>query len=167
MHLPNFDSFDAEDVSLILESMPDAMAPVVNSLWLKTTFTLIKVFAGQVFVVPKRPRGAGVARFLLIEGAIGIHAALELSKHFGGEKLSVPRMAVLMRKLRNRELIRVFDAALAVMSAANAANELATQYELTCRQVEMIVSGKSGSSSYKKGSDKGCAPKSQAVSSIS
>lgn len=159
MPLPNFDSFDDEDIALILESMPEAMTPVISLLGLKTTFTLIKVFAGQVFVVPKRPRGAGIARFLLIEGAIGIHDALALAKNFGGEKLTIPRMAVLMRKLRNRELIRAFDAELAFMSAANAANKLATQYDLTCRQVEMIVNGKSGTSSYKRARSKGCQPK--------
>lgn len=142
MYQPNLVNPDPQAAALILEMMPLSMMPVIEVVGLKSCLAFIKAFAGQVFVIPKSPRGPGVSRFLRIEQAIGIDAALQISKHFGGEKMEIPRMAMLLRKLRNREIIRDFDAALKVTSALNAANELATKYEMTWRQIEMIVNGK-------------------------
>ena len=167
MHLTKFDLLDVDGVALILEMMPSAMEPVVDVIGLKSTYHLIEAFAGQTFVMPKYPRAAGRQRFSDVARAIGIDAAFQMSKHFGGERLFIPRMAVLLRKLRSREIIRDFDAALKVMGAGAAANQLATKYEPTYRQIEVIANGKSVNSSYKRPSWESLADKSKKALPVS
>lgn len=148
---------------LVSGLMPEAMEPVISAVGLKSTLELIDAFAGQVFTIPKHPRGAGHARFKRIEQTIGIDAALQLSANFGGERIAFPRLAILKRALRNQEIIRDFDEALKVMSAATAANELATKYELTYRQIEMIVNGKAINTRKKVVFKEGAAPERRAL----
>lgn len=94
-----FDSRDDAAIRLINAVLPFSMTLVVNVIGLRQTLALMDSFSGQVFVMPRCPRGAGVARFKQIERVIGIDAALQMAKHFGGKKLPVPRMKVLRRVL--------------------------------------------------------------------
>lgn len=142
MNLPEFDSLDSEELALLKASMPSAMAPVVKLLGLKNAVAFMRAFPGQTFVMPKHQTGAGWARFLLVRRAVGIEAALQLAKEFGGEKLTLPRLAQAMRRMRNRRIIRDFDAATKEISAANAVNDLAAKYQMTSRSIETIVNGK-------------------------
>ena len=122
--------------------MPSAMTPVIKLLGLKNAIAFMRAFPGQSFVMPKHATGAGWARFLLVRRAVGIDAALQLAKEFGGERLFIPRLAVAMRRMRNRRIIRDFDAVTKEISAANAVNGLAAKYHMTSRSIETIVNGK-------------------------
>lgn len=142
MNLPEFDSLDGEDLALLEASVPSAMTPVVKLLGLKNAVAFFRAFPGHTFSMPKHPRGAGWARFSLIQRAVGIDAALQLAKEFGGETLFIPRLAVAIRRMRNRRIVRDFDAAIQRMSTASAANDLAAKYQMTSRSIETIVNGK-------------------------
>lgn len=94
-----FDSRDDAAIRLINAVLPYSMMLVVDVIGLRQTLALMDSFSGQIFVMPRCPRGAGVARFRKIEQVIGIDSALQMSKHLGGKKLSIPCMKVLRRVL--------------------------------------------------------------------
>lgn len=162
MKLPPFESLDKTTIDLMMLDMPPAFLPIIEVIGLKAAMKLQAGFTGQVFIMPKNITLAGKCRFKAISEVIGVDAAFQLRKHFGGEKLTIPILAVVARKLRNRSLIRDFDAMLKTTSSANTVNALATRYGITSRQVECISGGKGGGTAdfHRRVSfDKGYTPK--------
>lgn len=113
------------------ESVPDlphSLADMAETLGVTTTMQIVTAHGGTRLFVPKKIHAQHHLANLL-----GMEQARRLSKHFGGESLTIPRMASAIRAKRNREIVRRYD-------AGDSVRVLAHAYGLTDRQIYTILS---------------------------
>ncbi len=108
--------------------LPESLTDMAAILGISGTLEIVKAYGGTRLFVPKQ---MGVQHHLA--NLLGIEQARRLSSHFGGESLTIPRMAHAMRTRRNREIIRRYD-------AGDSTRVLAQAYHLTDRQIYTILS---------------------------
>ena len=151
MNTFEFEKLDAEALALIDGVLHESLKPVVNLIGLKLTLDMVREFGGQVITIPRYQNGKGAALFAKIEKVIGVKNTFLLSDYFYGDKFTIPKFTRFDRVLRNLSMIRDFEALLKTTSATLATSELVRKYEMTTRQVDVIVNGKGKpTSTYKR-----------------
>jgi Mor family transcriptional regulator len=90
--------------------------------------TLLSKCAGTRLFIPKKMKAQHKLSQLL-----GFEQASLMSHHFGGETISIARAARAKRALRNREIVRRYD-------AGERVPDIAQDVELTERQIYSILS---------------------------
>lgn len=107
---------------------PQSLKEITEIIGYDGTITLLKQCAGTRLFIPKHMTVQHkLAKFL------GIEQATRMSRHFGGETLSIARAARAKRVARNREIIRRYDSGEKVA-------DIAHEVELTERQIYSILS---------------------------
>ncbi|WP_227657393.1 Mor transcription activator family protein [Candidatus Magnetaquicoccus inordinatus] len=112
---------------LIKEDLTQSMRDLADIIGLPDTRKIVRKYHGTRIFIPRTPRVQHHLATLL-----GMAQAWLLSEHFGGETISVPRMANLLRVQRNRDIVRRYD-------SGEAVRHLAHEYQLTDRQIYAIL----------------------------
>ncbi|GAB0055728.1 hypothetical protein SIID45300_00023 [Candidatus Magnetaquicoccaceae bacterium FCR-1] len=118
-----------ESLELILkEDLPGSLEEIAEVIGREGALQLVHACGGTRIFVPRKLRVQHKLVTLL-----GFEQARKLSSHFGGETLTVVRAAELLRRRRNREIIRRYD-------AGDGVRQLARENALTERQIYAILS---------------------------
>ena len=107
---------------------PESLTDIKDIIGYDGTMTLLKKCAGTRLFIPKNMRAQHKLAKLL-----GFEQANLMSRHFGGETISVARAAKAKRAVRNRGIIRRYD-------AGEKVPDIAQDMELTERQIYSILS---------------------------
>jgi hypothetical protein len=89
-------------------------------------------FGGKTIAVPKSEVGRGEQAFAAISEIIGADAAQRLSKHFGGERIYVPKGNKHQLIERNRRIVNAYD------GGANL-HTLVSEFGLSDRRIQTIL----------------------------
>lgn len=125
-----------EDVQHLLPEMAQLIADLIG---LPKALKLIETWGGTTFPISKNKRRDGQIRYEALAEVVGVEAANILTGHFGGEVLAIPRCAVAMREVRDRMIRAEFDALTCEHPAVHAVNQLARKYQMTERNVWMVL----------------------------
>lgn len=125
-----------EDVQHLLPEMAKLIADLIG---LPKALKLIEAWGGTTFPVSKNKRRDGQIRYEALVEVVGIDAANILTRHFGGEVLSIPRCAVAMREVRDRMIRAEFDQETRELQAIHVVNQLARRYQMTERNVWVVL----------------------------
>ncbi|WP_054285928.1 Mor transcription activator family protein [Gulbenkiania mobilis] len=125
-----------EDVQHLLPEMAQLIADLIG---LPKALKLIEAWGGTTFPVSKNKRREGQIRYEALAEVVGVDAANLLTRHFGGEVLSIPRCAVAMREVRDRMIRAEFDQETRAHPAVHVVNQLARRYQMTERNVWMVL----------------------------
>ncbi|UJB30284.1 Mor transcription activator family protein [Chromobacterium sp. Beijing] len=125
-----------DDVKHLLPEMAQLIATLIG---LPKAARLIDVWGGTTFPVSKNKRREGQIRYEALAEVVGVEAADKLTAHFGGEVLAIPRCAVAMREVRDRLIRAEFDELTREHPAVHAVNQLARKYQMTERNVWMVL----------------------------
>lgn len=125
----------AVDQRLDAKKLDDALVPKLVTEWVclmgvGPTMALVNHYPGMQIKVPKGFVGGLMKQRL--ERILGHQAAEAFITRYGGEHLTVPRCAGLMRSLRNAEIIAAYD-------RGETLNELALAYGLSVRQLRQVL----------------------------
>ncbi|MBF0192871.1 MAG: hypothetical protein HQL99_17295 [Magnetococcales bacterium] len=116
-------------LELILEEdLPSSLEEIAEVIGREGALQLVNACGGTRIFVPRKLR----VQHKLVT-MLGFEQARRLSHHFGGETLTVVRAAELLRRTRNREIVRRYDAGAGV-------RQLARDNALTERQIYAILS---------------------------
>lgn len=117
------------NLDLILkEDLPSSLEEIAEVIGREGALKLVNECGGTRIFVPRNLR---IQHKLVI--LLGMEQARRLSSHFGGETLTVVRAANLLRRTRNREIVRRYD-------AGEGVRQLARDHCLTERQIYAILS---------------------------
>lgn len=125
-----------ENVQHLLPEMAQLIASLIG---LPKALKLIEAWGGTTFPVSKNKRRDGQIRYEALAEVVGVAAADILTCHFGGEVLAIPRCAVAMREVRDRMIRAEFDRETSKHPAVHAVNQLARRYQMTERNVWMVL----------------------------
>ena len=92
----------------------------------------VKHFGGGSFEFPLSETGLGAAKFAGLAEVVGLANAQRLCKHFGGEKLYIPKDTDTDLKKRNQKMVNSYNSGMSV-------DELRREYGLSDRQVRDIL----------------------------
>ncbi len=124
------------------DSMPAMAREIAGLIGMPDTLRLVEALGGTTFPVPKRENRMGELRFNLLEQAVGVKAADILCKQYGGTNLYIPRCADALRRARDTEIIRLFDAEIRTgRTGTEVVAELALRYRLSDRRIWLILKG--------------------------
>ncbi|GAB0056720.1 hypothetical protein SIID45300_01031 [Candidatus Magnetaquicoccaceae bacterium FCR-1] len=110
------------------DDLPESLQEIADAIGREGAMHLVENCGGTRVFVPRKMRVQHKLVTLL-----GFEQARKLSQYFGGETLTVVRNAQLLRRERNREIIRRYDAGTGV-------RQLALDNNLTERQIYAILS---------------------------
>ncbi|MBF0446703.1 MAG: hypothetical protein HQL67_00735 [Magnetococcales bacterium] len=110
------------------ENLPESLLDIKEVIGYEGAMILLDRCAGTRLFIPKNMKTQHKLAKLL-----GFEQAQLMSKYFGGETLSIVRAARAKRDIRNKEIIRLYDAGAKVP-------DIAQQMELTERQIYSILS---------------------------
>lgn len=131
---------DALQIMQHEDSMPAMAREIAGLIGMPDTLRLVEALGGTTFPVPKRENRMGELRFNLLEQAAGVKAADILCKQYGGTNLYIPRCADALRRARDTEIIRHFDAAIRTgRTGTEVVAELALRYRLSDRRIWLIL----------------------------
>ncbi|MCW3479716.1 DNA transposition protein [Neisseriaceae bacterium JH1-16] len=125
-----------ETVEHLLPEMAQLIAELIGT---SRALKLIEVWGGTTFPVSKNKRRDGQIRFEALAEVVGVEAANTLTRHFGGEVLSIPRCAAAMREVRDRMIRAEFDSETREHSAIHVVSQLARKYQMTERWVWCVL----------------------------
>lgn len=125
-----------DEVQHLLPEMAKLIATLIG---LPKALKLVEAWGGTTFPVSKNKRREGQIRFEALADVVGVDAAEILTRHFGGEVLSIPRCAAAMREVRDRMIRAEFDQETLQHTAVFAVNQLARRYHMTERNVWMVL----------------------------
>ncbi|BBF86296.1 putative bacteriophage transcriptional regulator [Aquitalea magnusonii] len=125
-----------ENVQHLLPEMAQLIADLIG---LPKALKLIESWGGTTFPISKNKRRDGQIRYEALAEVVGVDAANVMTRHFGGEVLSIPRCAVAMREVRDRMIRAEFDQETREHPAVYAVNQLARRYQMTERNVWMVL----------------------------
>lgn len=91
-----------------------------------------KGIGGCSFEFPKGQTSRGDKAVQVLHDAVGIEAAKKLIKHFGGDRIYIPKGTVINRHRRNRRIVEAYNSGTPV-------NQLAGDFDLTGRQIWTIL----------------------------
>ena len=100
---------------------------------------LVAALGGTTFPVPKNQRRLGQVRYEALAEVIGVDGADALTRHFGGEILSIPKCEAALRELRDRAVRAEFDTITRDHPAVHAVTQLARKYRLTDRHIWRLL----------------------------
>lgn len=133
---------DALQIMQHEDSMPAMAREIAGLIGMPDTLRLVEALGGTTFPVPKRGNKLGELRFSMLEQAVGVVASDILCKQYGGTNLYIPRCAEALRRARDTEIIRHFDAEIRTgRTGTEVVAELALRYRLSDRRVWLILKG--------------------------
>ncbi|MBF0140641.1 MAG: hypothetical protein HQL74_10220 [Magnetococcales bacterium] len=118
---------DAEN-PLLKSPFPESLQAVRDVIGLEKTLELVGNCGGTRIFIPR-----SMSESHRLAHMLGLSAASKLSRHFGGESLSVVRGASALRELRNRKIIDQYNKGEKVA-------DIARTFALTERRVYTILS---------------------------
>jgi Mor family transcriptional regulator len=107
---------------------PESLTDIKDVIGYEGAITLLNKCAGTRLFIPKNMKAQHKLSKLL-----GLEKANLMSGHFGGETISIARAAKARRAVRNKEIIRRYD-------AGERVPDIAQDVELTERQIYSILS---------------------------
>lgn len=113
---------------ILKEDLPGSLAEIAEIIGREGALRLVDTCGGTRIFIPRKLRVQHKLVTLL-----GFEQAQRLSLHYGGETLTVVRAAELLRRRRNREIVRRYD-------AGEGVRQLARENALTERQIYSILS---------------------------
>lgn len=119
--------------------LPESARLFVQLIGLPKAVMLIQTWGGTTFPVSKNQTRLGQIRHEGLAEVVGMEAAKVLTKHFGGEVLSIPLCQAAMLELRNRAIRSEFDELTRDHSGIYAAGQLARRYQMTERHVWRVL----------------------------
>lgn len=125
-----------ENVEHLLPEMAQLIASLIG---LPKALRLIESWGGTTFPFSKNKRRDGQIRYEALAEVVGVDAANIMTKHFGGEVLSIPRCAVALREARDRMMRAEFDELTRMHTAVYAVNLLARKFQMTERNVWSVL----------------------------
>lgn len=125
-----------DDVQHLLPATAQALIRLIGIV---ATLRLVEDMGGRQFPVSKNKRRLGIIRFEALAEVIGRDAAFVLTRHYGGDVLSVPTCAAALRELRDRELRADFDRITIEHPANHAVSVLQRKYKITERHVWRLL----------------------------
>ncbi|MEN7431419.1 Mor transcription activator family protein [Chromobacterium sp. TRC.1.1.SA] len=124
------------DVQHLLPEMAQLIATLIG---LPKALRLIEAWGGTTFPISKNKRRDGQIRYEALAEVVGVDAADIMTRHFGGEVLAIPRCAAALREVRDRMIREEFDCITAHLSASHTVTQLAIKFQMTERNVWMIL----------------------------
>jgi Mor family transcriptional regulator len=115
-------------MSIPEEEFPESLTDIKDVIGYEGAMTLLNKCAGTRLFIPKNMK----VQHKLAE-LLGFEQARLMSKHFGGETISIVRAARAKRIMRNREIIRCYD-------NGERVPDIALKVQLTERQIYTILS---------------------------
>lgn len=119
--------------------LPESARLFVSLIGLPKALLLIQTWGGTTFPVSKNQTRSGHVRYEVLAEVLGVEAADIITRHFGGEVLSIPLCKAAMQELRNRTIRSEFDAITRQHAANHAVTQLARQYHMTERNVWRLL----------------------------
>lgn len=113
---------------ILKEELPDSLAEIAGIIGREGAMRLVDSCGGTRVFVPRKMKVQHKLATLL-----GFEQAHLLSRHFGGEALTVVRGAEVIRRARNREIVQKYDKGIGV-------RQLAREHSMTERQIYSILS---------------------------
>lgn len=118
---------NAEDIRALV---PKMVAEWIDLMGVRPALALINTYPGMQIKVPVGLND-GLTKQRLVR-ILGLKAAEAFIDRHGGEHLTVPRCAGLMRSQRNAKIIAAYD-------GGETLNELALSYSLSVRQLRKVL----------------------------
>ncbi len=117
-----------------MELLPTFMRDVARLCGLEPACRLAALLGGLDFPVPKGEANnrAGMRRFAVLAEAMGEGAARIFCTEYGGERVFIPFCRSVIRRIRDRAIVREFDAGATV-------GDLVLRHKLSYRQIEKIL----------------------------
>lgn len=116
------------DPTLSAQQLPESLTEIAEIIGLPSTLTLVEKWGGTRIFIPRQ-----VAAQHKLANLLGFEQARKMSRHFGGETLTIARAANVIRSIRNREITRRYD-------EGEGVRLLAVEHNLTERQIYTILS---------------------------
>jgi Mor family transcriptional regulator len=91
-----------------------------------------QAFGGKAFELPKGELGRGERAFAALADVVGEENARQLCKHFGGDRIYVPRCDALDLNTRNRAIVTAYNEGKSVW-------QLSCDFVLSDRQIQKIL----------------------------
>lgn len=128
------------DLDNVQHLLPESVVQMVDLIGLRRTLDLVDRLGGITFPFALAKTRRGMLRFEMIAEIVGVDAANEITRVYGGERLSIPKCAAALREQLHRELRGEFDRLTAAgHSAIASVATLARQYRYTDRHVWRIL----------------------------
>lgn len=89
-------------------------------------------YGGRSLEFPRNETGRGAAAFAALAEVVGVQHAHRLCKHFGGEKLYIPKLTQHYIQQRNRNIVNQYSNGMSVV-------ELCKEHELSDRHIRDIL----------------------------
>jgi len=117
-----------------MELLPTFMRDVARLCGLEPACRLAALLGGLDFPVPKGEANnrAGMRRFAVLAEAMGEGAARIFCTEYGGGRVFIPFCRSVIRRIRDRAIVREFDAGATV-------GDLVLRNKLSYRQIEKIL----------------------------
>lgn len=119
--------------------LPEAVQHLVALIGIAAVVRLVEQMGGTTFPVALRRSRLGEIRYEQLSEVVGPDAADQITKHFGGENLYIPRCVDAVREARDRKLRDDFDAITKQHSAITAVAQLAIRYKMSDRHVWRVL----------------------------
>lgn len=123
----------------VFDLLPDTIRTVAQLIGLPLTLRLVETLGGTTFPVSKNKTRMGQIRFEALAEVVGVEAADALTRHFGGDMLSIAKCDVALRELRDRQIREEFDLITDEHPALYAVVQLARKNRITDRQIWRIL----------------------------
>ena len=106
----------------------------VDLIGLDAAVRLFDALGGTDYPFPKGASNNhdGAARFESLSDLVGLSAACELVRVYGGDTVYIPNCRYVRTRARNQLIVREFDAGVTL-------EELAKRHKISSRQVSMIL----------------------------
>ena len=130
--LPKFADLNEQEFALVVPLLPAMATEIVKVIGLENALNLFIEFGGMnwTFAKSRPPAGIGAQRFEELAAAIGAENAIRLGATFPDEEIYIPRCAIAMNALRDRQIIKDFDEMTKQISTREAFNQLAQTLSL-------------------------------------
>lgn len=112
---------------ITLDQLPNKLQNIAEMIGLTASIKLIEHYGGTSLLIPKR-----IDESHYLVKSLGVEAAFRLSDYYGRETLYIPKADQIMRKMRNRQIIKDFDSGISV-------KQLARKYRLSNRRIHSIL----------------------------
>lgn len=143
--LPKFVDLNEQEIALVVPLLPAVASEFVKAIGLENALNLFAEFGGMHwrFAKSRPPAGIAAQRFEEMATIIGADNAIHLGATFPDQDIYIPRCAIAMNALRDRQIVEDFDELTQEMSVREAFNQLARQYRRSVTAIANTVNGKS------------------------
>jgi hypothetical protein len=140
----SFAGYEAEsEIAALAECehlLPPQAKELAGLIGLDKALALVSKLGGTTFPVAFRRNKQGELRYNLLADVVGNTAADRLTQQYGGTRLYIPNCKDALRRVRNRAVVREFDARRAAgETGIGIVCDLAVRYRLADRVVWDVV----------------------------